>query len=78
MLMTMRNYLDSLKELDPKAVLAIEGEVNPATFGVTAILRSLEMAGKYPLVYFGSTPDLQMVARDQLINLLPKLSSRHG
>ncbi len=52
MLMTMRNYLDSLRELYPQAVLEIEEEVNPATFGVTAILRSLEMAGKYPLVYF--------------------------
>jgi len=31
-------------------VLVIEEEINPAAFEVTAILRHLEIAGKYPLV----------------------------
>lgn len=52
MLMTMKNYLDSLKDLHPQDVLAIEEEVTPATFEVTAIIGQLELAGKYPMVYF--------------------------
>jgi len=51
-MLAMRNYLKILKEKYPQEILLIEEEVNPATFEVTAILTHLEMAGKYPLVYF--------------------------
>ncbi len=50
--MTITDYLDSLKRDYPEEVVTIDDEVNPASFEVTAILRHLELAGKYPLVYF--------------------------
>lgn len=58
-MLTMKDYLDSLKELHPHEVLVIEDEVNPAIFEVTAILGQLEMAGKYPLVYFTKPLNLE-------------------
>ncbi|MFC2073111.1 UbiD family decarboxylase domain-containing protein, partial [Chloroflexota bacterium] len=49
---TIGDYLDTIKKLHPEAVLTIEEEINPANFEVTAILKHLEMAQKYPLVHF--------------------------
>ena len=51
-MLRIKDYLDFLQGKHPEEVLVIEDEVNPATFDVTALLRHLEMAGKYPLVYF--------------------------
>jgi 2,5-furandicarboxylate decarboxylase 1 len=51
-MLSMKDYLDSLKKLHPQEILLIEDEVNPAAFDVTAILRQLELTEKYPLVYF--------------------------
>lgn len=51
-MLRMRDYLEDLKEKSPGDLLVIEEEVNPAEFEVTALLRHLEMADKYPLVYF--------------------------
>lgn len=48
----IKDYLESLQEKYPEEVLVIEDVVNPATFDVTAILRHLEIADKYPLVCF--------------------------
>lgn len=58
-MLRMKDYLESLKERDPRGLLTIEEEVNPATFDVTAILRHLEMADKYPLVYFTRPRNLE-------------------
>ena len=58
-MLTMNNYLENLKGLHPQEVLVIEDEVNPALFEVTAILRSLEAAKKYPLVYFSKPLNLE-------------------
>jgi len=49
--MTLTDYLDNLKKNFPEEVVTIDDEVNPASFEVTAILRHLELAGKYPLGY---------------------------
>jgi 2,5-furandicarboxylate decarboxylase 1 len=48
----MKDYLAFLQEQHPQEVLVIEEKVNPADFEVTAILRHLEIADRYPLVYF--------------------------
>jgi len=58
-MLTMKDYLENLKRLHPQEVLVIEDEVNPALFEVTAILRSLEIAEKYPLVYFSKPLNLE-------------------
>jgi 2,5-furandicarboxylate decarboxylase 1 len=50
--MTITDYLDNLKKHYPEEVVTIDDEINPASFEATAILRHLELAGKYPLVYF--------------------------
>lgn len=55
----MNDYFNSIKKLHPEEVLTIEEEVNPANFEVTAILRHLEMAQKYPLVYFSKPLNLK-------------------
>lgn len=58
-MLTMKDYLDSLKEQHSQEVLVIEDEVNPATFEVTAILQCLETIGKCPLVYFAKPLNLK-------------------
>ena len=50
--MTITEYFNSLKKKYPDEIVTIDDEINPASFEVTAILRHLELAGKYPLVYF--------------------------
>ncbi|MFC2071491.1 UbiD family decarboxylase, partial [Chloroflexota bacterium] len=52
MMLTMNDYLDSIKKLHPEEVLTIEEEINPANFEVTAVLKHLEMAQKYPMLHF--------------------------
>ena len=58
-MLRMKDYLDFLKEKYPDEVLVVDEEVNPAAFEVTAILRHLELAGKYPLVYFSHPLNLE-------------------
>jgi len=48
----MKDFCEFLKERYPDDLLVIEEEVNPANFDVTAILRNLEIAGRYPVVFF--------------------------
>ena len=50
--MRIKDYLEKLQKSHPQEVLEIDEKIDPANFEVTAILRHLEMAGKYPLVYF--------------------------
>jgi len=59
MLLTMNGFLNSIKKLHPEEVITIEEEVNPASFEVTATLKHLEMAQKYPLVYFNKPLNLK-------------------
>jgi len=58
-MLTMKAYLDSLREQYAEETLVIEEEVNPATFEVTAILQQLELEKKYPLVYFTNPLNLE-------------------
>lgn len=50
--MVIKDYLDKLARLDPENLITIEDEIDPANFEVSAVLRHLELAGKYPLVCF--------------------------
>lgn len=50
--MRIKDYLEKLQKSHPQEVLEIDEKIDPANFEVTAILRHLEIAGKYPLVYF--------------------------
>ncbi len=52
MVVTMRDYLDSINQMYPEQILMIDEKINPATFEATAILMHLELARKFPLVYF--------------------------
>lgn len=54
----MKDFLGLVRERYPDDLLVIKEEVNPAAFDVTAILRNLEMADKYPAVYFEHPLDL--------------------
>jgi len=67
-MLRIKDFLDFLQDKHPEEVLVIEEEVNPATFDVTAILRHLEMADKYPMVFFTRPLDLNgKVSRFPLI-----------
>ena len=57
--MRIKDYFENLKKSYPSEVLVIDDEINPADFEVTAVLRHLEIAGKYPLVYFTNLLDLE-------------------
>ena len=57
--MRLKEYLETLQKNHPSEVLVIDEEINPVDFEVTAILRQLEMVGKYPLVYFTNLLDLE-------------------
>jgi 2,5-furandicarboxylate decarboxylase 1 len=51
-LLSINDYLDLIRKSYPQEILIIDEEVNPADFEVTAILRHLELIGKYPVVCF--------------------------
>jgi 2,5-furandicarboxylate decarboxylase 1 len=48
----LRAYLSRLEHTHPEWVVHVEGPVDPARFGVTAVLQRLEDAGHFPLVVF--------------------------
>ncbi len=48
----LRAYLVRLEEEHPESVVRVRGVVDPARFGVTAVLQRLEDAGHFPLVVF--------------------------
>lgn len=54
----LTDYVELLKKTHPHEVVTVEEPVNPAAFEVTAVLRHLELAGKYPLVCFTRPLDL--------------------
>ncbi|MDP2647596.1 MAG: UbiD family decarboxylase [Desulfobacterales bacterium] len=59
--MTERNlspFLQRLRKAYPEQVVAIKKPVNPADFEVTALLRHLEVDGKFPLLFFENPLDL--------------------
>jgi 2,5-furandicarboxylate decarboxylase 1 len=58
-MLTMGNYLEMLRASYPEEVVTIDEKVNPADFEVTAILKRLELAGKYPIVYFSRPLNLK-------------------
>jgi UbiD family decarboxylase len=55
----MKDFVELLERDHPREMVTVEDEVNPANFDVTAVLRHLEIAGKYPLVRFNRPLDLQ-------------------
>ncbi|MEM2110938.1 MAG: UbiD family decarboxylase [Candidatus Bathyarchaeia archaeon] len=55
--MNLRQYLNFLQTEHPDEILIIDQEVNPK-FEITAILKSLEDMGKYPLVIFKNVKNL--------------------
>jgi len=57
--MRLKEYLETLQKNHPSEVLVIDDKINPVDFEVTAVLRQLEMVGKYPLVYFTNLLDLE-------------------
>jgi UbiD family decarboxylase len=54
----LREYLDMLEETSPGDVVHVTEPVDPARYGVTAVLQKLEDVGKYPLVVFDRPLDL--------------------
>ncbi len=54
----LREYLDTLEETSPGDVLHVTETVDPAHYGVTAVLQKLEELGKFPLVIFERPLDL--------------------
>jgi UbiD family decarboxylase len=48
----LKDYVERLGDLRSQEVVIVEEEVNPDTFDVTAVLRHLEIADRYPLVMF--------------------------
>jgi UbiD family decarboxylase len=58
-IMRLKNFLEDLQKSHPSEVLVIDDQINPSDFEVTAILRHLELADKYPLVYFSNLLNLE-------------------
>ena len=55
----MKDFLERIEREHPREMVTVEDAVDPANFDVTAILRHLEVAGKYPLVRFTRPLDLE-------------------
>src|ERR1700694_5710989 len=60
----LRPFLDELERLYPAEVFHVTEPVDPARFGVTAVLQYLEDHDRYPLVVF-----------DRPLNLLGEVSA---
>ncbi len=58
MVRNLRGFLRTLEEVLPHEYVVIDKQVSPARFDVTALLRHLELDGKYPALLFENTLDL--------------------
>jgi 2,5-furandicarboxylate decarboxylase 1 len=54
----LQSYLRSLAEALPADLVTVDKPVNPARFDVTALLKHLELQGRYPVLLFENAKDL--------------------
>ena len=54
----LKGFLKDLREALPRELVTIDKTVNPAKFEVTALLRHLELLGKFPVLLFDRAHDL--------------------
>ncbi len=58
-MLTMSGFLKELQESHPQELVTIEDQVDPAKFGVTAVLQEFENKKKYPVGYFTNLLNLK-------------------
>ncbi len=54
----LQSFLAKLSEALPHDIIAVDRPVKPARFEVTALLKHLELDGKYPVLLFGNPVDV--------------------
>ena len=52
MVLSLRSFIDGLEREHPDLIVHVEKPLDPARFEATALLRHLELEGRYPLVVF--------------------------
>ena len=58
-MLALRSFVERLEREHPEQVVHVTEAVDPARFEVTAVLRHLELRGKFPLVVFERPRDLR-------------------